>query len=108
MTTLEILLPIGAWCVWWLWCVDWRRCWPLLAGGGWVVLCGLALAATLLWTVLDSAACTCLPLLTLPAFVTHLAGVLALVGIALFCGWVQGRFAWTPEEVAVDPPSSDA
>ena len=32
------LLPGGLWCAWWLWCVDWKKAWPVLAEGGLVVV----------------------------------------------------------------------
>ena len=103
MTAVDILLPFGLWCVWWLCCVNWRHCWPILAAGGWVVICGLGLLATILWTAIDPVACKCFPHLTLSAFLSHFVGVVLLVVVALLCGWLQGRCSWGPEEVIIDP-----
>jgi hypothetical protein len=107
MAVLDILLSVGLWCAWWLLGVDWRRCWPILAAGGWIVLCGLTLLAALLWTAIDPAACNCLPNRTLPALLGHLLSIVPLVVVALFCGWLQGRFGWYPEEIVIDPPPAD-
>jgi hypothetical protein len=38
-----------------------------------------------------------------PNFLWQLGAVGALAAIALFCGWLQGYFGWTPEEVSVEP-----
>jgi hypothetical protein len=95
---LNALLPGGLWCAWWLWGVSWRKTWPILAAGGWAPVVLLSLLATVIWTVLDPVACTCLVFVTLPAFWGHLGSVLLLVLAALFCGWLQGKFGWAPED----------
>jgi hypothetical protein len=42
--------------------------------------------------------------LTLPNVWWQFGCVCALVAVALFCGWLQGEFGWTPPEVSVEPP----
>jgi hypothetical protein len=41
----------------------------------------------------------------LPNFWWQLVSAGLLAGTALFCGWLQGVFGWTPPEIAVDPPA---
>jgi hypothetical protein len=98
VAVLIALVPGALWCAWWLWGVSWRKTWPILAAGGWAPVVLLSLLATVVWTVLDPAACTCLGFVTLPSFWGHLGSVLLLVLAALLCGWLQGKFGWAPGE----------
>jgi hypothetical protein len=98
------LLPGGVWCAWWLWAVNWKKAWPVLAQGAWAPVVLLMLMATLAWSRISPGEWQCLGLLTLPNGWWQLGGVIILTATALFCGWVQGQFNWTPEEVAVEPP----
>ncbi len=79
------------WIAWWLWGVNWKKAWPTLATGGWAPLVLLALIAAAVWSRLS-------PSETLN-FWTQLASVSALIGVAFFCGWLQGVFGWTPPEI---------
>jgi hypothetical protein len=90
-----VLGLLVVWIVWWLGAVNWQRAWPVLAGGAWVPLLLLMFVAALVWSRLDP-----LPVLN---FWAHLLGVGLLVGLALFCGWVQGVMHWTPAEVELEP-----
>jgi hypothetical protein len=102
------LLPVGLWCAWWLWCVNWKKTWPVLAEGGWMPVVLLVLIVALAWSRIFPSQCTCLGF-PIANFVWQLGGVTALVLMALFCGWVQGQLNWTPPEVSFEPsPTEDA
>jgi hypothetical protein len=89
------------WIVWWLFGVNWKRAWHVLAIGGWAPVVFLSLIAALVWSRIAPGACASCGL---PNFWNQLAYVGLLVGIALFCGWLQGVFHWTPPEISFDPP----
>jgi hypothetical protein len=81
------------WVTWRLWAVNWKKTWPVLAEGGWVPLLLLMVMATLAWSRLQP-----------QELWWQMSMVGGLVGLALFCGWLQGFFGWTPPEVSVGPP----
>ena len=99
-TWLPLTLAILLWCAWFLWAVNWSKTWPVLARGAWAPVVLLMLMIATVWTKIQ-------PLDSALNFWWQLASVCALVAIALFCGWLQGYFGWTPEEVAVEPPAGD-
>jgi hypothetical protein len=45
--------------------------------------------------------------LTLPTFWGQVGACTALVLVALFCGFLQGRWGLTPAEVSFDPPPAE-
>jgi hypothetical protein len=100
------LLPVGLWCAWWLWCVNWKKAWPVLAEGGWVPVVLIMVVAALAWSRIWPMTCNCLGF-PIPNFFWQLGGVVSLTLLALFCGWVQGRLDWTPNEVSFDPPAQE-
>jgi hypothetical protein len=119
LTVLVNLLAIGlhwllliVWIAWWLWGVNWRRVWPVLAAGAWVPVALLAVVAALVWSRLDP---NSLPLTLWPDlgpveivnFWWQLGAVVLLAGIALFCGWLQGVFGWEPQEISFELPDID-
>ncbi len=108
MTVLSALLAGGFWCAWWLLGVNWRKAWPILAAGGWAPVVLLSFLLAFVWTAVDPAPCTYLAFVTLPSFWGHLGSVLLLVLAALFCGWLQGKFGWAPEEIVLDPPPPES
>lgn len=95
-------LPVLLWCAWWLWCANWKKIWPALARGAWVPVVLLILVSALAWSRIfpDSYA-------GLPNFWWQLVACSLLALIALFCGFLQGQFAWTPAEVSFDPPAAE-
>ena len=99
---LAAALPFVAWCAWWLGAVNWRKCWPALARGAWVPVLLLAVVAVMVWARLQA---TDYPLLglTVPNGWWQAGGVAGLVAVALFCGWLQGYYGWTPPEISVEP-----
>jgi hypothetical protein len=97
------LLPVALWCAWWLWGVNWKKAWPVLAGGAWAPVVLLMVMAALVWSRIAPASCDCLGF-PVANFWWQLGAVGALVTLALFCGWVQGRLDWTPQEINLEPP----
>jgi hypothetical protein len=102
---LGALVPVGLWCAWWLFCVDWRKTWPVLARGGWLGVVLLLFVITLAWSGISPTSCNCLRVVTIPNFWWQLGYVSTLTALALFCGWLQAQFGWVPPEVAFDPPA---
>jgi len=99
---------ILAWLAWWLWGVNWKKVWPVLAQGAWAPLVLLIVLAAMTWSRLDPVPCTCLGFITLPNFWWQLLGVSLLVGLTFLCGWLQGVFGWEPADVNLDPPAASA
>jgi hypothetical protein len=50
---LPALLLFGVWVAWWLGGVNWKKAWPVLAGGAWAPLILLGLIAAGVWSRLD-------------------------------------------------------
>src|SRR5438132_12343890 len=95
LAVLLQLLPGGLWCAWWLWAVNWKKTWPVLAQGAWAPVLLIALLSSYAWSRVASCA---YPLeikslglvVAIPNFWWQLGCVSALVAVALFCGWLQG------------------
>jgi hypothetical protein len=102
--TLLQLLPGGLWCAWWLWAVDWRKTWTVLAQGAWAPVVLIGALSAYAWSRVSPSECTCLRLITVPNFWWQLGSVSALVAVALFCGWLQDKVGWAPAEVDLSPP----
>lgn len=101
---LLALLPWVLWCAFWLWAVNWHKAWPMLADGGWVPVVLLMVMASLAWAAIDARPCNCLGLMTLANGWWQLGTVCTLAALALLCGWLQGYFAWAPQEISLEPP----
>jgi hypothetical protein len=99
---LIALLPAALWCAWWLWCVDWKKLWPVLASGAWVPAVLFVAMGGAVWTQLDPRDLTW-PGYYVPSLAWHLAGALLLAAVAMLCGWLQGVLAWAPPEFPVHP-----
>jgi hypothetical protein len=104
ITLLQSLLPWVVWCVWWLWGVNWRKAWPMLAEGGWAPVVLLLVMSSLAWASIDAHSWDCVGLVTISNGWWQLGSVCSLAALALFCGWLQGYFGWTPREISVEPP----
>jgi hypothetical protein len=105
---LLALLSVGLWVVWWLWAVNWNKLWPVLARGGWAPVVLLVLVLSAAWSRITPDDPDYPPFNVLPPFGRQLAAAAALAGLALFCGWLQGRLGWAPAEVAVEPAATAA
>jgi hypothetical protein len=104
MVVLGVLIPLGLWCAWWLWGVNWKKAWPMLAAGGWAPVVLLMIVATLVWSRLSQGPWS-LGAVVVPNVWWQLGGVCVLAAIALLCGWLQGWFGWTPAEISLEPPA---
>jgi hypothetical protein len=101
-------LLLFAWLAWWLWAVNWRRAWPVLAQGAWVPVVLLMLVSALVWASLFPSACDCLGFTSVSNFWWQLGGVSLFVSLALFCGWLQTVLGWYPPEIDLEPPAPAA
>jgi hypothetical protein len=90
---LPHVLGLLLWIIFWLWAVNWKKVWPVLAQGAWAPAVLLLVMAALAWSRMVPG-----------AFAWQLAEVGAAACVALFCGWLQGHFGWTPPEIALEPP----
>ncbi len=93
-----------AWVAWWLWGVNWQKAWPILSTGAWAPLVLLLVAAALAWSQLAPSDALLFGFLRIPNFWWQFLAAGAWVLLALFCGWLQGYFGWTPQEISVEPP----
>src|SRR4051812_10117486 len=99
---LLMLLPLVLWVAFWLFAVNWRKAWPELRAGAWVPVVLLGLIVTIVWSQLAPHRPTMFGV-ELPNFWWQLVCVAVLIGTALFFGWLQGLWHYTPIEVAVEP-----
>ncbi len=104
LSFLLALLPWTLWCVVWLFAVNWRKAWPMLAAGGWAPAVLLMVMASMAWAMIDARPCDCLGFMVVPNGWWQLGYVATLAALALVCGWLQGYFAWTPPEISTEPP----
>src|SRR6266404_2784003 len=100
---LAELLVVGLWCVWWLWAVDWRKVWPILARGAWTPAVLLMVGSAYAWSRIAPGECGCLGFVTIPNFWWQFGDVCGLAALALICGWLQGYLGWAPHEYAIKP-----
>jgi hypothetical protein len=104
------LLAIGYhWLVWiflaavCLWAINWKKARHVLAIGGWAPAILLILVIAIVWSRLDMRSGPAF--LPLPNFWWQLTYVTGLALLAMFCGWLQTVFHWTPHEINLDPPA---
>jgi hypothetical protein len=90
-------LLLIAWVAWWLWAVNWKRAWVVLAEGAWAPVVLLMILAAHVWASLDPGG-------LLPGFWWKLGGVCLVVGGTLLCGWLQVVLNWSPAEINLEPP----
>src|SRR5437763_14501919 len=91
-------LPLGLWAAWWLWAVNWKKAWPVLARGAWVPLALLAVVSAGAWSRIDESNLTLGGRLTVPNVWWKAGAVALLIADALLAGWLQGLPGWTPPE----------
>jgi hypothetical protein len=105
--TLLTLLPGGLLTAWSLWAVDWRKAWPVLAAGGWLPLVLIGFMAAYVWARVWPTNALVLGLVVVPNFLWQLGSVAILIGVVLFCGWLQTRSGWGPPEISFEPPAHE-
>jgi hypothetical protein len=98
-------LLLFAWIAWWLWAVNWRRAFPILAQGAWAPLVLLMVVSALVWSRIAPSQCDCLGF-PLRNFWWQIGAVGLYVGVALFCGWLQLYLHWSPPEINLEPAVS--
>jgi hypothetical protein len=92
-----------AWIAWWTFAVDWQKTWKVLAQGAWTPLVLLAGTGAFVWSRITPEKLNFANVVVISNFWWQLLAVGLLVGLTLFCGWVQGVFGWTPGEVVLEP-----
>jgi hypothetical protein len=97
-------LLLLVWIAWWLWAVNWKKVWPVLAQGGWLVVSLLVIIGALVWSMIAPDTGYLLGGLVGSAFWRHLVLVALLALVALVCGWLQGMLGWEPAEIDLEPP----
>jgi hypothetical protein len=102
-SVLLLLLPGGLWVAWCLWCVNWKKAWPVLSQGAWTGVVLLMLIAALVWAEIEPGPYPLFDERVIPNFWWQLLCVATISALGLFCGWLQGLLGWTPMEVALEP-----
>lgn len=106
---LYMLSLVALWCVWFLWAVNWKKLGPVLTAGAWAPVLLLMVIVASAWSRLAPSSWPAdgplFDLVSIPNFWWQLGCVTFLVLIALFCGWLQGFFGWTPQEFDLAPPA---
>jgi hypothetical protein len=90
------------WLAWWLGGVNAKKTRYVLSIGGWAPAVLLVILSAIAWSRMDARPANFLGL-TLPNFWWQLLYVIMLALTALFCGWLQSVFHWTPHEIQIDP-----
>jgi hypothetical protein len=89
---------------WWLWGVNWRKAWPVLAEGGWMPLVLIGIMAAFVWSRIWPSTAILFGLFAVPNVLWQLGTVTLVIGLILFCGWLQTRYRTYPPEISLDPP----
>jgi hypothetical protein len=97
-----------AWIAWWLGAVNWRRTWVVLGEGGWAPLVLLMLLAARVWASLAPGEVNVFGLAMIGNFWWQLGAIALLVGLTLFCGWLQLVLDLVPPEINLEPPAAAA
>ena len=100
---LLIGTPLLAWCCFWLFAVNWKKAWSVLAQGAWMPLVLLTCFVPFVWSRIQWTNCTSVGTLPIPNFWWQFITVLLYVGVAFFCGWLQGYFHLSPFEMEIEP-----
>lgn len=98
---------VGILVVWCLWAVNWRKAWPVLAAGGWAPLVLIGLMAAAVWSMVWPQPADVFGWFTLMNGFWQLLAVGLLIGLVLFCGWLQSRTSWVPYEYNLDEPAHE-
>src|SRR5262249_24640148 len=75
--------------------------------GGWLPLVLIAVMAALVFSAVWPSSVVVLGVLVVPNFLWQLGGTALVIGVALFCGWLQVHYGWQPPEIRVEPPAHD-
>jgi len=102
-TVLKVALLV-LFVAWWLWGVNWRKAWPVLAEGGWMPLVLVAIMAAFVWSRISPSNAILFGLIEIPNLLWQFGTVGVMIGLILLCGWLQTRNGWYPPEVRLVPP----
>ena len=98
-------LLLIVWVAWWLGAVNWNKAWGALARGGWMVVVLLTVLAAIAWSAIAPSSFDVFGLFQIGNFWWQLGASTLIALLALFCGWLQGVFGWTPAEINLEPPA---
>ena len=87
---------------WVAFAIDWRKMWPALRGGAAIPLVLIATMSAFVWGFLSPREATFLGN-SVPNFAWQLIASALLLGLFLFCGWLQMRYSWSPPEIELEP-----
>jgi hypothetical protein len=97
--------PVIFWIAWWTFAVNWTKACRVLKDGAWAPLVLLWLMIAGVWSQVNPTVLVLGPNLALANFWWQLLAVGLAIGSALFCGWLQMHYGWTPTEISVEPPA---
>ena len=100
---LSELIAVLLWMAFWLFAINWKKMWAVLAAGAWLPLVLLGLMSAVVWSRISPTPCSCLGFVTLPNMLWQLGAVTGLIGLALFSGWLQEQLGYAPHETSVEP-----
>jgi ABC-type nickel/cobalt efflux system permease component RcnA len=101
---LLFLAVAFAWIAFCLFGIHWKKASAALTEGAWIPLALLLVFTALLWSQFAPSELSVWGFFNLPNFLWQLVAILTVVGVGLFCGWVQFRYHWFPQDVPVGPP----
>jgi hypothetical protein len=105
MIQILLIVPYLLWFVFCLLAINWKKMWPTLAEGAWAPAVLVVIFAAILWSQVHAVNVTLFGFLVIGNFWWQLGALGLLTGAALFAGWVQTRYSWTPIEIATEPPA---
>ena len=77
----------------------------MLAAGGWAALVLIGLMGAAVWSFVFPEPIRVPGLGTVSNGLWQLCASALLIGVVLFCGWIQSRWGYTPEEFNLDEPA---
>ena len=87
------LAPFVLWCAFWLWAVNWKITWRVLAQGGWVPLLLLLVMVAAAWSRVAPASISLLGPASIPNFWWQFAAVLLANLLSLVMAFSGGRLS---------------
>src|SRR5262245_53188196 len=79
--------------------------WPTLREGAWVPLVLLLVLIALVWSQIRPTDVMLFGVINVGNFWWQLEAIVLLAGLGLFAGWLQDKYHWYPQEIAVAPPA---
>src|SRR5204863_3160687 len=101
LSVLCVLVPYLLFFAYCLFAINWKKMWPTLREGAWVPLVLVLLLVAMVWAQIRPRTIPVAGVFVIGNFWWQLAIVGLFAALGLFCGWVQERYSWTPQEVSV-------